>query len=86
MSQTLDMVYYGREPVARDDARARRAGQSHRTEEKVYGRAMMDSPSHTMSEREEFRPVKHGLVPNLAVPVSVGGRTSASGQTKADAR
>lgn len=57
VTETLDIVYYDRDPVRRNDARARQAGHSHDTEEMVYGRAMMESPFHTMAEREEFRRV-----------------------------
>ena len=57
VAETLDMVYYDRLPVGRSDARAKQAGHSHETEEKVYGRALMESPFQTMAEREEFRRV-----------------------------
>jgi superfamily II DNA helicase RecQ len=55
--ETLDMVYYDREPVGRSDARAKQAGHSRTTEETVYGRALVESPFQTMAEREEFRRV-----------------------------
>lgn len=55
--ETLDMVYYDREPVGRSDARAKQSGHTHTTEEMVYGRALIESPFQTMAEREEFRRV-----------------------------
>jgi len=57
VAETLDMVYYDREPARQSDARARQAGHSRRTEEVVYGRALIESPFQTMAEREEFRRV-----------------------------
>ncbi|KAI4221646.1 MAG: hypothetical protein L6R40_008618 [Gallowayella cf. fulva] len=55
--ETLDAVYYDRNPALSNDARARQAGHSHHTEEMVYGRALIESPFQTMAEREEFRRV-----------------------------
>jgi superfamily II DNA helicase RecQ len=57
VAETLDAVYYNREPAISSDARAKQAGHTHCTEEMVYGRALIESPFQTMSEREEFRRV-----------------------------
>ena len=56
--QNLDLVYENRESGDKaDDARERQSGHCKRTEEMIYGRLLMESPFHTMSERQEFRKV-----------------------------
>ena len=56
--QNLDLVYKNRESGNKtDNARERQSGHYKQTEEMIYGRLLMESPFHTMSERQEFRKV-----------------------------
>jgi len=57
VAQTLDLTYEGKEREDEDDVRARQAGHGKRMEEMIYGRALTESPFHTVSERREFRKV-----------------------------
>ena len=57
--RTLDAIYEGREQGEEPDeeARAKQSGHGRRMEEMIYGRSLMESPFHTMSERRSMRKV-----------------------------
>ena len=56
--ETIDNIYRGQPEVgAQDETRAKQAGHSRRTETMIYGRLLMESPFHTVAERDKFRRV-----------------------------
>ncbi|KAJ9634930.1 hypothetical protein H2199_008794 [Coniosporium tulheliwenetii] len=56
VAQMLNLIYEGKEKGdGDDDVRARQAGHGKHMEEMIYGRALTESPFHTVSERHGFR-------------------------------
>lgn len=55
VARTLDSIYEGKEKGdGDDDVRARQAGHGKCMEEMIYGRALTESPFHTVPERQGF--------------------------------